>query len=72
MTELSQIAMTFIEPATGWLEIVEVQKIDKSSARISQLFDQVWLSRYPRPKEVIFDDGSEFKRDCVPTKTYID
>ena len=66
MTELSLTAMTFIDPATGWFEIVEVPTIDKSSARISQLFDQVWLSRYPRPKEVIFDNGSEFKSDFVP------
>jgi len=66
MTELSLIAMTFIDPATGWFEIVEVPTIDKSSARLSQLFDQVWLSRYPRPNEVSFDNGSEFKRDFVP------
>jgi len=67
MTELSLIAMTFIDPATGWFEIVKVPTIvDKSSAPISQLFDQVWLSRYPRPKEVIFDNGSEFKSDFVP------
>ena len=40
--------------------------IDKSSARISRLFDQTWLSRYPRPSKVIFDNGSEFKKDFVP------
>ena len=40
--------------------------IDKSSARISRLFDQTWLSRYPRPKKVVFDNGSEFKKDFVP------
>ena len=40
--------------------------IDKSSARISRLFDHIWLSRYPRPKEVIFDNGSEFKKDFIP------
>ena len=37
----------------------------KSSARISQLFEQAWLGRYPRPKEVIFDNGSEFKMHFV-------
>ena len=49
-----------IDPATGWFEIAEVpsfdiedvkkgnrQLIDKTSARISQVFNQVWLSRYP-------------------------
>jgi Integrase core domain. len=40
--------------------------LDKSSARISQMFNQVWLSRYPRPNKVIFDNGSEFKKNFVP------
>ena len=68
-----------IDPVTGWFEIVEVpyyniddikskgqQSIDKTSARISQLFNQTWLSRYPRPHKVVFDNGSEFKRDFEP------
>ena len=63
-----------VDPATGWFEIVQVpyysiedvknddqDYIDKSSARISRLFEQTWLSRYPRPREVICDNGSEFK-----------
>ena len=66
--------MTMVDPATGWFEIIEVpyyhmnevkdnvdNYIDKSSARISRLFDKAWLSRYPRPTEIIFDNGSEFK-----------
>ena len=77
--EFSLTCMTFVDPATGWFEIVEVptynlinskkesqEVIDKTSARISQLFNQVWLARYPRPKKVIFDNGSEFKKDFVP------
>ena len=47
-------------------KLVDNSFIDKSSARISRLFDQVWLSRYPRPKKVVFDNGSEFKKDFVP------
>ena len=63
-----------VNPTTGWFEIAQVpyynidnitsttdKYIDKSSARISQLFNQFWLSRYPRPNEVVFDNGSEFK-----------
>jgi hypothetical protein len=42
------------------------EALDKSSARISQLFNQVWLARYPRPNKVIFDNGSEFKKNFVP------
>ena len=47
-------------------KLVDNSFIDKSSARISRLFDQVWLSRYPRPKKVVFDNGSEFKKDFIP------
>jgi hypothetical protein len=70
--------MTMIDPATGWFEIAEVpsfniedvkkgntQLIDKTSARISQVFNQVWLSRYPRPRRVVLDNGSEFKKDFL-------
>jgi Integrase core domain. len=30
------------------------------------MFNQVWSSRYPRPNKVIFDNGSEFKKNFVP------
>ena len=72
--ELLLATMTMVDPATGWFEIKEVpyysienvinnkdNYIDKSLARISQLFNQAWLSRYPRPSKVVFDNGSEFK-----------
>ena len=58
--ELQLTAMTMVDPATGWFEIVEVPHynieeivndkdnyINKSLARISQLFNQAWLSGYP-------------------------
>jgi len=38
-----------------------VGEFDKSSACISYLFNKTWLSRYPRPKQVVCDNGSEFK-----------
>ena len=79
VVELQLTCMTFIDPATGWFEMAEVpyydiddikkgnkQAIDKTSARISLLFDKVWLSRYPRPSYVVFDNGSEFKKDFIP------
>ena len=57
-------AMTFVDPATGWFEITEIP--DKTSARISQIFNSTWLARYPRPRKVIFDNGNEFKKDFLP------
>ena len=75
----SLTCMTMIEPATIWFEIVEIptfdlqevtlyndEYIDKSSARVSQLFNNTWLFRYPRPLKVVFDNGSDFKQDFTP------
>ena len=64
--EISLQGMTFIDPATGWFEIAEVPEADKTSARISRLFDQVCLSRYPRLRKVLYDNGSEFKKNFQP------
>ena len=64
--DLSLLCMTFINPATGWFEIAEVPTLDQSSAQISKLFDEVWLSRYPCPHKVLFDNGSEFKKNFQP------
>ena len=38
---------------------------DKTSAQISRIFNRTWLSRYPRPRRVICDNGSEFKADFI-------
>ena len=61
--ELYLTCMTFIDPATRWFKIAQVpyydldqikvqnqEYIDKTSARISQLFNNTWPLRYPRPK----------------------
>ena len=59
--------MTFIDLATGCFEIAEVPDIGKTSARISRLFNQVWLSQYPCPQKVLlYDNGSEFKKNFQP------
>ena len=76
-TVLDFMCLTMIDPATGWFEIIELPLssvtvtrdgeditevvIDKSSAQISKLFNKQWLSRYPRAKYIIYDNGSEFK-----------
>ena len=76
-TVLDFVCLTIIDPTTGWFKIIEllsiditcIQKgeeiteviIDKSSATVSFLFSNVWLSCYPRATFVIYDNGSEFK-----------
>ena len=56
-------ALTAIDPATGWFEIGHIPEKDFNSQRVSQLMNQIWLSRYPRPIRLICDNGSEFKKD---------
>ena len=53
--------MTFIDPATGWFEITEIK--NKNTVNISHQVDVVWLTRYPRPRKIITDNGAEFKKD---------
>jgi hypothetical protein len=52
-------ALTMIDPATGWFEVQAVQSA--ASAPVMAAFDDIWLSRYPRPEYLGFDGGSEFK-----------
>jgi hypothetical protein len=67
----SLLALTAIDPAinTGWFKIVEAT--NKSTTSIQDLFHNIWLSCYPRPKFIVFDNGSigefkrEFKQMCV-------
>ena len=76
-TVMDFMCLTMIDPATGWFKIIEllcttvtaVKKgkehseviIDKSSAQVAKLFNKQWLSRYPRAKNIVYDNGSEFK-----------
>ncbi len=46
-------------PRTG--QTSEVEIIDKTSATVSHLLNKCWLSRYPRPKYLVCDNGSEFE-----------
>ena len=66
--------MTFIDPSTGWLTIVEVpyydskefqivntNYINKTYVRIIQFFNNTWMYHDPRPCRLVFNNGSEFK-----------
>jgi hypothetical protein len=52
---------TAIDPDTSWPEIVEIT--DKRSHTAMDAFHNNWICRYPRPTQVTFDNGSEFKSD---------
>ena len=51
-------ALTMIDPATGWFEIVQIP--NKRADEIANLLEQTWLARYPWPQHVICDRGREF------------
>jgi hypothetical protein len=52
------LALTMIEPSTGWFEVKDVK--DKSAKESMNTFDEVWLSRYPRSEYVGFYNGGEY------------
>ena len=62
--------MTFINPSTGYFEFAEVPIIDQYFDRISQIFNEVCISIYPRLRKVIFNNGSEFNRKSIPLIKY--
>jgi transposase InsO family protein len=57
----SLLALTIIDPATGWLEIANTN--NKSAASIQDLFHNTWLAYYPQPQFIVFDNGGKFKHE---------
>jgi hypothetical protein len=51
-------ALTIIDMVTNLVEVVRIE--DKTAAHVSMHFENTWLSRYPRPMNVIHDPGTEF------------
>jgi hypothetical protein len=49
------LAFTMIDPSTGWFEVKDVKY--KSAKESMNTFDDVWLSRYPKPEYIGFDNG---------------
>ena len=74
-SEMDFMCLTMIDSASSWFEMVELPVaellpsddetkeafFDKSSAMISHLVNKCRFSRYPRCKNIIYDNGSEFK-----------
>ena len=50
--------LTMIDPVTGWFEIAEIR--DKSSLEVMDVLERTWLTRYPKPVEILMDRGTEF------------
>jgi len=50
--------VTMIDPATSWFEVVEIK--NKLAINIANIVEQTWLTRYPWPTEMTYDQGTEF------------
>ena len=51
-------ALTIIDMVTNLVEVVRID--NKSAAHVALHFENTWLSRYPRPLHLIYDQGGEF------------
>ena len=51
-------ALTCIDRATGYPDAVSI--VRKTSANVANKFNELWLSRYPRPEVCAHDRGGEF------------
>ena len=52
------LAVTMIDPATGWIEIHIVPSV--WADLIANQVELAWLIRYPLPNKIIVDRGNEF------------
>ena len=51
-------ALTCIDPVTNLTELSRIE--NKTSAHVTNVFENLWLSRYPKPFKCIHDQGGEF------------
>jgi len=56
--EIEFNALTCIDPVTNLTELARIE--NKTSAHVSNVFENLWLSRYPKPFKCIHDQGGEF------------
>ncbi len=54
-------ALTMIDPVTNLVEIAQYPSKSKNSRDAARLFENTWLSRYPRPLSCVHDGGPEFQ-----------
>ena len=65
MKDLTLMCLTAIDPATGWLEIFELET--KRVDVLINIFETEWLCRYPWPQVMTLDQGTEFMKEFAKT-----
>lgn len=58
--KISVAALTMIDPVTNILEIARYPESKINGTNCKDLFENTWLSRYPRPIRCLYDQGTEF------------
>ena len=51
-------ALTIIDTVTNLVELVRID--NKTSEHVAMHFENTWLSRYPMPRSITYDQGGEF------------
>ena len=47
-----------IDPATGWFDMAQIP--NKTVAKVADITEKTWFTRYPLPQRIVFDRGTEF------------
>ena len=55
--------MTIVDPVTGWFEQQQQLYGPPNAYVYQQIVGSVWFSHYTRPREIGFNNGSEFKAE---------
>jgi len=64
--EHSFTALTIIDTVTTFCEVVLLR--NKTAEHVGHQFETQWLSRYPRPKRCVYDQGNEFLGEAFQAK----
>jgi hypothetical protein len=56
--EIAFWALTCIDTVSNLVEVVRIE--NKSAAHVGMMFENLWLSRYPKPERCVHDNGGEF------------
>ena len=56
--KLTLWCITMNDPATGWFEMEQID--NKTAAKVADIVELTWFTRYPYPRKIIYDRGTEF------------
>jgi hypothetical protein len=57
-SDLKLWCYTIIDPAMGWFEMSPIT--NKTAAKVADIAERAWFTRYPIPQNIVFDRGTKF------------